>query len=146
MYVARAVQESRRPRNRSRRGHGSAFRHRNVDEQMPTPESLAGPVRLPSGYNVNAGQVALTSDAFGAYSVEVEELGRIELSVGGSRGYLMMDGAPSAFPIGSTLKDGVFHWQVPVGFLGKYELLFEQPDGTQIPVHVKVVPKRYSPE
>jgi hypothetical protein len=44
-------------------------------------------------------------------------------------------------PLGSSLKAGVFYWQPPLGFLGKYELVFERPDGSQIRTYVSIAPK-----
>ena len=113
-------------------------------EEPPTPDSLAGPLRLRSGYDEYAPQVALSPDATGAYSIEVEQLGRIELSLGAVTGYSMAGGQAEELPLGSTLRAGVFYWNPPVGFLGRFQLVFERPDGTQIPVTVNVVPKQYS--
>ena len=113
-------------------------------EEPPTPESLAGPVQLRSGYDLNAPQTALAPDASGAYSIEMEQFGRIELSLGASKGYLVVDGQAADLPLGSSLKAGVFYWQAPLAFLGKYEIVFERPDGMQIRVRVNIVPKQYS--
>lgn len=113
-------------------------------EEAPTPESLAGPVRLLSGYDRNAPRVIVDPDASGTYSVETDQLGRIELSLGASKGYLEVGGQAEALPLGSTLKGGVFYWQAPLAFLGKYDMLFERPDGTQMRVRVSIVPKQYS--
>jgi hypothetical protein len=112
-------------------------------EESPTPESLTEPVQLRSGYDVNAPAVALVPDADGSYSIEMDQLGRIELSIGASKGQLMVNHEAADLPLGSTLQAGVFYWQSPVGFLGKYELVFERLDGTQTRVQVKIVPKRY---
>ena len=112
-------------------------------EELPTHESHPGPVKLRSGYDLNAPQMTLTLDASGSYSIEMDQLGRIELSLGASSGYLV--GAETEeLPVGSSLKAGVFYWQAPLGFLGKYQLVFERPDGTQISVHINIVPKHYS--
>jgi len=113
-------------------------------EEPPSLESLAGPVQMRSGYDLNAPQVALDPDGSGSYSIEMEQLGRIELSLGASKGYLVVGGQAEDLPLGSTLKAGVFYWQAPLAFLGKYDLVFERPDGTQMLVRVNIVPKRYS--
>lgn len=113
-------------------------------EEPPTPESLAGPVRLRSGYDLYAPATALAPDTTGSYSIEMEQLGRIELSLGASQGYLVVGDEAADLPLGSTLKAGVFYWQAPQGFLGKYELVFERPGGRQIRVRVNIVPKQYS--
>jgi hypothetical protein len=115
-----------------------------AQEQAPTPESLAGPLQLRSGYDLNAPPVTLAPDTAGVYSVGMEQLGGIELSLGASSGSLVVGGEREALPLGSSLKAGVFYWQAPLGFLGTYELLFKRPDGTEIRVHVTIVPKQYS--
>jgi hypothetical protein len=83
----------------------------------------------------------ITADATGVYSVSMEELGRIELPVGATGGYLLVNGERQALPVGSTLKGGRFYWQAGLGFLGDYDLMFERPDSTVIRVHVTVKPK-----
>ena len=113
-------------------------------QEPPSLESLAGPVQLRSGYDLHGPQVALDPDASGSYSIEMEQLGRIELSLGASKGYLVVDGEAADLPLGSTLKAGVFYWQAPLAFLGKYDMVFERPDGTQMRVRVNIVPKQYS--
>jgi uncharacterized repeat protein (TIGR01451 family) len=113
-------------------------------EDAPTPESLAGPLQMRSGFNANAPAVAIAPDSTGAFSVEMEQLGRIELSVGATKGYQIVGNEAAELPLGSTLKGGVFYWQAPVGFLGRFDMLFERPDGTQIRVRVNVVAKTYS--
>ncbi|HEX4595157.1 MAG TPA: hypothetical protein VH157_12820 [Bryobacteraceae bacterium] len=70
-----------------------------------------------------------------SYTVEVEELDRIELDLGAV--------ASEPLPVGSTLKDGVFYWQLGPGFLGEYRLHFTRADGTGAVVHVTVRPKTY---
>jgi hypothetical protein len=115
-----------------------------LEEEPPSPESLGGPVQLRSAYDLNAPALALTPDAAGSYAIEMEQLGRIELSLGASQGHLVVGDGTDELPVGSSLKAGVFYWQAPLGFLGKYELLFERPDGTQIRVSVNIAPKQYS--
>jgi len=83
----------------------------------------------------------ITADATGVYSINIEELGRIELPVGATSGYLLMNDERLPLPVGSTLKGGRFYWQVGPGFLGDYDLLFEQADSTPIHVHVNIKPK-----
>jgi len=113
-------------------------------EEPPSPESLAGPVQLRGGYDRNAPQVALEPDASGLYSLEMDQLGRIELSLGASKGYLVVSGQAEALPLGSTLKAGVFYWQAPLAFFGEYNMVFERPDGTQLRVRVNIVSRQYS--
>jgi hypothetical protein len=90
--------------------------------------------------------VSRQTDAWGSadgYSVAMEEVGRIELHLGAVTGYMLVQDEARPLPVGSTLKNGVFYWQPGPGFLGKYMLQFERPDGTRIPVPVNIVPKRY---
>lgn len=113
--------------------------------EAPTQESLAGPVRLRSGYEPNAPEIAIAPDSTGSYSIDVEQLGRIELVLGAAKGYLVVGNEAADLPLGSSLKSGTFYWQVPLAFLGRYEMVFERADGTPIHVLVHIVPKRYSP-
>jgi hypothetical protein len=71
-----------------------------------------------------------------SYVIEVEELDRIELDLGAI--------SSDSLPVGSTLKDGLFYWQLGPGFLGDYEFRFTRTDGTRALVHVKVRPKSYA--
>jgi hypothetical protein len=80
-------------------------------------------------------------DKNGTISLEVDELSRIELPLGATSGHLLVAGERTALPIGSTLQDGTFYWQLGPGFLGNYPLVFERPDGTQVQVSVRVQPK-----
>jgi hypothetical protein len=83
----------------------------------------------------------IVAEADGAYSVTMEELGRIELAIGAVRGYQIINGEAGHLPIGSTLKNGVFYWAAGPGFLGSYELRFERPGGSVAAVHVNIQPK-----
>jgi hypothetical protein len=83
----------------------------------------------------------LAPEPAGSYSVEVAELGRIELRLGAASGYLMVNGEPRPLPVGSTLKGGVFYWQLGPGFYGAYPLVFDLPDGTKAQVEIVVRPK-----
>jgi hypothetical protein len=85
----------------------------------------------------------LEPDADGGYSVSMEEMGRIELHLGATSGNLLVLGETQSLPTGSTLKGGVFYWQPGPGFLGEHNLQFERPNGTTIPVRVRIVPKQY---
>jgi len=83
----------------------------------------------------------ITSDA---YSISIEQLDRIELPVGATNGYLLLQDERRPLPVGSTLKGGRFYWQAGPGFLGDYNLLFERADSTLIRVHVNIQPKSYA--
>jgi len=113
-------------------------------EDPPTPESVAGPVQLRSGYDTNGPASVIAPDDTGAYTLEMEQSGRIELLLGATKGYQIVGHEAAELPLGSTLKAGVFYWQPPLGFFGKYELVFEREDGSQIHTRVNIVGKRYS--
>jgi len=80
----------------------------------------------------------LTFPSGSAMEAEVDEMGRIELPVGGSNGYLLVSGERRPLPAGSSLSDGVFYWHPGPGFRGRYELIFERADGTDLVVTVRV--------
>ena len=77
-------------------------------------------------------------------SMEVEEMDRVEVPLGGTSGYLVANGEREPLPVGSTLQGGVFYWQLAPVFLGEYNMVFERPGAR--PVHLRVVvhPKTYS--
>jgi len=83
----------------------------------------------------------LVVDHDGTIRIDVDELGHIELPLGATSGYALVNSERTALPIGSTLQNGIFYWQLGPGFLGDYPLLFERPDGTQVRVRVRVQPK-----
>jgi hypothetical protein len=85
--------------------------------------------------------VPLVVDNNGTVSLEIDELSRIELPLGVRSGHLLVAGQRNALPIGSTLQNGVFYWQLGPGFLGDYPMVFERPDGTDMRVRVRVRPK-----
>jgi uncharacterized repeat protein (TIGR01451 family) len=73
-----------------------------------------------------------------ALDAEADEMGRIELPVGASSGYMRVNGERRPLPAGSSLSDGVFYWHPGPGFRGRYELVFERPDGTNLAVTIRV--------
>jgi hypothetical protein len=81
---------------------------------------------------------SLNAEAAEQTPVEIDQLGRVELQVGAISGRLLAAGEQRPLPIGSTLKDGVFYWQPPAGFLGEYPLVFERADGSTTRVRIKV--------
>ena len=92
---------------------------------------------------LNSGTVAAPAETVNGFahpmtarSIDIPELDRIQLEVGASDGFLIVNAERRPLPIGSTLKDGVFYWQPGPGFLGEYQLLFERP-GEQ-PTRIKV--------
>ncbi len=85
-------------------------------------------------------------DDNGVYSVNVEEMERIELPVGATSGYSLVEGLHEALPVGSTLKRGVFYWQLGPGFLGEHHLVLSRRDGQQVEVRVRIHPKTFGPK
>ncbi len=73
-------------------------------------------------------------------SIDIQQLGRIQIEVGGDHGFLLVNDEKRPLPIGSTLKSGVFYWQPGPGFLGDYQLLFERPGAPPTSVKVKIEP------
>jgi len=90
-------------------------------------------------------RLTLPSDEDGVYSVDVEEMERIELNVGATAGHSLVNGENEALPVGSTLKRGVFYWQLGPGFLGEHRLVLSRPDGQQVRVRVRIHPKTFAP-
>ena len=96
---------------------------------------------------LNSGTVAAPAETVDGFThpmevraIEMQELERIQLQVGASDGFLMVNGERRPLPIGSTLKDGVFYWQPGPGFLGEYQLLFERAGGQPTRIKVAVRP------
>jgi hypothetical protein len=79
-----------------------------------------------------------------AHSVEIEELGQVELPLGAIGGYQLVNGERAPLPVGSSLKQGVFYWQPGPGFLGNYEFIFEREDGAEVRVRAKIRAKTYA--
>jgi hypothetical protein len=79
-----------------------------------------------------------TTDGIEGNGVETEETGRIELPLGAVTGHMLVSGEQRPLPIGSSLKDGTFYWQVGPGFLGQYQLWFERPGRAPVRVRITV--------
>jgi hypothetical protein len=77
-------------------------------------------------------------------SLDVEEMDRIEQPVGATSGYVVANSARQPLPVGSTLQDGVFYWQLAPVFLGEYNMVFERPGARPTHLRVMVHPKTYS--
>jgi len=132
------------------RGDGIGSRYFNVFNAggpvaAPEEPAIATPetVTIPRGIHPDRETQPLLPDHSGRYIISMEELGRIELQLGATRGYLMVNGERHALPLGSTLKNGVFNWQAGVGYLGRYELSFEQARGGTVGVWVTITPKTF---
>jgi alpha-tubulin suppressor-like RCC1 family protein len=84
-------------------------------------------------------------DEDGMYTVDVEEMERIELHLGAASGYSLVNGVQEDLPVGSTLKRGVFYWQLGPGFLGEHLVVLSRADGQQVQVRVRIRPKTFAP-
>jgi hypothetical protein len=89
---------------------------------------------------VNQQPAPRLSEHEGVIALEVDELSHIELPLGATSGYLLAGDQPTQLPIGSTLRNGTFYWQLGPGFLGDYTLLFERPNRSQVRLIVRVGP------
>ncbi len=125
------------------RGEGLGSRYFNVFNSGAGPAAEPEePPAPPHAVTIRRAD-ALTPADNSAYAIEMEELGRIELNVGASKGYLLVSGERTALPVGSTLKAGVFYWQAGLGFIGDYQFLFERADGSQVRAGVTIRPKTF---
>ena len=104
--------------------------------------SMEGANRTPK---VNQQLAPMVLDNDGTVSLEVDELSQIELPMGATSGYLFVGGQRTALPIGSTLQNGTFYWQLGPGFLGDYPMVFERSDGTELRLRVRVRPRGSPP-
>ena len=109
-----------------------------------TSASSAG-ILVRRGFDPNQQPEALLPDRQGDYSIQMEQLGRIEVQSGAVDGYQLVKGQRRSLPIGSSIKDGTFYWQAGAGFLGQFRLVLVRADSTEIRLDVKIVPKTYSP-
>jgi hypothetical protein len=128
------------------RGDGIGSRYFNVLNSVgraapQDPEPVAAIEITNRGPLLNDEPMRQVRAADGTVTLAVEELNRIELPVGSTMGYLLVGNQRTVLPIGSTLKDGVFYWQLGPGFLGNYPMVFEHPDGTELRVRITVQPK-----
>jgi hypothetical protein len=133
-------------------GEGLGSRYFNAFNTSPTAAQplgdtiiepvIAAPAQRPTVRRGHAPDAELLKeDESGDYPISIEELERIELGLGAVSGYLSVNGQRYSLPIGSSLKDGTFYWQLGPGFLGRYSLEFERADGSRIRVRIKVLPK-----
>jgi hypothetical protein len=90
-------------------------------------------------------ELAAPRTVTGVRSIQMRELDRIEFEVGSNRGFLLVNGDRRPLPVGSTLKNGVFYWQPGPGFLGEYELLFEQSGAPDLAMKVEIRPRTDAP-
>ena len=120
------------------RGDGIGSRYFNVfNSSAPASEA---PPDLPVAATENDHRY-IRPDQNGVITLDVGELERIELPLGAASGYLHVNGERALLPTGSSLKAGVFYWDLGAGFNSEYSLVFDRPGGSQIQVRVRVRPK-----
>ena len=95
------------------------------------------------GFTRDLPSAPVTRDDNGNLLADMPVMGRIEIEVGGSEGYMLVNGERQPLPIGSSLKDGVFYWLAGPGFLGEYQLVFERPDSSSVQLKVTIRPKQF---
>jgi hypothetical protein len=111
----------------------------------PIPPSSSGGVLVRRGLDPNQQPDTLVPNEQGNYSLQMEQLGRIEVQLGAVDGYQLVKDQRRPLPIGSSIKDGTFYWQAGVGFLGQFHLVLVRADGSEARLDMNVVPKTYSP-
>jgi hypothetical protein len=137
------------------RGHGDGVGSRgftvwntgtgNVPSSEGPIESASNQaVTLSRGFHASRRAEVLTLKDTGEYSIDIEELERMELQLGATSGYLVGNGERRDLPVGSSLEAGAFHWHVDPGFLGAYALEFERADGTTLRARMRIQPKVFS--
>jgi hypothetical protein len=107
-----------------------------ADSSADSPADEAKPIPQ---VNRQAAPLNVASD--GTSRLDAEELSLIELPLEATSGYLLVGGQRTALPIGSTLHNGTFYWQLGPGFLGDYLMTFERADGTEVHIRIRVHPK-----
>jgi hypothetical protein len=127
-------------------GIGSRFFYvLNGADAVSSPAIETGSrLRSPHGQGFRPAAIRSAPVANGPISLDVEEMDRIEVPLGASSGYIVANGQRQPLPIGSTLLDGVFYWQLAPVFLGEYDMVFESPNAQPSHLRVVVHPKSYS--
>jgi sugar lactone lactonase YvrE len=122
------------------RGDGIGSRYFAVQNGGVAAPADNDPIEIPAEA-VFRGPGRMTSEHRDEYTVIAEQLDRFEVHIGAISGWALVAGNREPLPIGSTLKGGVFYWQLGPGFLGRHELEFLRTDGRRIRVSVDIQPK-----
>jgi hypothetical protein len=114
------------------------------------PINYHEPVIMKKGCGGNLISKEIYPGSNGIITVEISELGRVEINFGspGLMGFQVIGDQLKPLPIGSFIdrEKGIFYWQPGVGFYGIYEFVFIKADGTdQRKLRVKILPKYLNP-
>jgi Leucine-rich repeat (LRR) protein/triacylglycerol esterase/lipase EstA (alpha/beta hydrolase family) len=96
------------------------------------PMSNIEPLRVEKGIDEKAH--CIKPDETGIYSIEIEELERLEVTISDSSpvaaGFMMVGAQLKPLPVGTTLcqETGKFYWTPGPGFVGNYHFLFIERD------------------
>jgi hypothetical protein len=108
--------------------------------EAPVQVSPTGNLIVRRGFDLTRQAELSSSGGAAPHLIDMEELERIELQLGGTSGYLLVNGERRPLPVGSTLKDGSFYWQPGLGFLGGYDLIFDRENAAPVNVRVTIHP------
>ncbi|MCP5045809.1 MAG: hypothetical protein GY940_01455 [bacterium] len=110
------------------------FKESDISRAIVNPNV---PVRVTKGYKKNGKYRAHYPDDSGSLTIEIKELERLAVQLGNRKnsparysGYLLVGNRLKRLPIGSFLdtERGLFSWQLGVGFVGEYRLVFIEED------------------
>jgi len=134
-----------------------------VDSKLSLVPVSLGPVMVKTGFDLNAEFAPRLPDADGILRIEIPEINRVEIELGGEeteagalrpsrtthyRGYMVFGNEFRPLPVGSALdrRTGRFSWMPGPGFLGTYDLVFVEGNAANpsrsFRVRVEITPKR----
>ena len=110
-------------------------------KNMKSLPAIAGPIGIRKGFNPNASYDILhpmkTKDNETVYTVSVSSMDRLEIDLR-TRGFQCEAGYMKIgeneyrpLPVGSSIENGKFYWQLSPAFFGKYDLVFTSSEGTR---------------
>ena len=116
------------------------------------PVNYHEPVIMKKGCGENFISKEIYPDSNGIITVEISELGRVEIDFGfpGLMGFQVIGDQLKPLPIGSFIdsEKGIFYWQPGVGFNGIYEFVFIETgriERRKVSLRVKILPKHSNP-
>jgi len=113
------------------------------------PFNYDEPVIMKKGCGENLISKEIYPDSNGVITVEISELGRMEINLGfrDLMGFQVIGDQLKPLPIGSFIdrEKGIFYWQPGVGFYGIYEFVFIETgriERKRVSLRVKILPKK----